>query len=164
MNWLTGHMQNPKNQLPMCIQSTVLKKGTGNLSAVKCKEWKTALKGRSCHCRDEKWIPPSLNSASGVSESWGGLVFHMALLNGENSALAKWPVKGRFHAAFTPTERLTSVAKTNVIPLGSFMPIWAAVEQKSHQPLLLLMENCVAASTAELRDDSQVYSIVTNKG
>lgn len=44
------------------------------------------------------------------------------------------------------------------------MPIWAAVEQKSHQPLLLLMEECVAASTAELQDDSQLYPIVTNKG
>lgn len=64
----------------------------------------------------------------------------------------------------SPTERLTGVAKTNVIPLGSFMPIWAAVEQKSHQPLLLLMEDCVAASTAELQDNGQVYPIVTNKG
>lgn len=62
------------------------------------------------------------------------------------------------------TEQLTGVAKTNVIPLGSFMPIWAAVEQKSHQPLLLLMEECVAATTAELQPGSQVYPIIGNKG
>ena len=61
-------------------------------------------------------------------------------------------------------DQLTSVAKTNVIPLGSFMPIWAAVEQKSHQPLLLLMDECIAATTPELHPDSQIYPIVGNKG
>lgn len=54
-----------------------------------------------CHFRDEKWIPAFLNRGSGVSESWGGLVFHMALLNGEDLALAKWLLKSRFHASFT---------------------------------------------------------------
>ncbi|XP_070774958.1 zona pellucida sperm-binding protein 3-like [Enoplosus armatus] len=92
--------------------------------------------------RPEGWVPPFLNPGSGVSEGRGGLVFHMALLN----------------------EQLTGVAKTNVVPLGSFMPIWAAVEQKSHQPLLLLMEECVAATTPELQHDSQVYPIIGNKG
>lgn len=33
--------------------------------------------------RPEGWIPPFLNPGSGVSEGRGGLVFHMALLNGE---------------------------------------------------------------------------------
>lgn len=56
------------------------------------------------------------------------------------------------------------MAKTNVVSLGSYMPIWASVDQKFHQPLLLLMEECWAASTAELQNDSEVYSIVTNKG
>ncbi|KAM7378843.1 hypothetical protein PAMP_004438 [Pampus punctatissimus] len=92
--------------------------------------------------RPDGWVPPFLNPGSGVSEGWGGLVFHMALLN----------------------EQLTGIAQTNVIPLGSFMPIWAAVEQKSHQPLLLLMEECLAATTAELQPDSQVYPIISNKG
>ncbi|XP_036939490.1 zona pellucida glycoprotein 3f, tandem duplicate 2 isoform X1 [Acanthopagrus latus] len=92
--------------------------------------------------RPEGWIPPFLNPGSGVSEGRGGLVFHMALLN----------------------EQLTGVAKTNVIPLGSFIPIWAAVEQRSHQPLLLLMEECVAAMTPQLWPDSQVYPIISNKG
>lgn len=63
-----------------------------------------------------------------------------------------------------PTEELSGVAQTNVIPLGSFMPIWAAVEQKSHQPLLLLMEECVAVSTPDLQAEGQVYPIITNKG
>ncbi|XP_054479090.1 zona pellucida glycoprotein 3f, tandem duplicate 2 isoform X2 [Anoplopoma fimbria] len=92
--------------------------------------------------RPSGWQPPFLNSGSGVSEGRGGLVFHMALLN----------------------VQLTALAKTNVFPLGSFLPIWAAVEQKSHQPLLLLMEECVATTTPELQPGSQVYPIISNKG
>ncbi|XP_029970950.1 zona pellucida glycoprotein 3f, tandem duplicate 2 [Salarias fasciatus] len=92
--------------------------------------------------RPEGWVPPFLNPGSGVSEGHGGLVFHMALLN----------------------ELLTGIAKTNIIPLGSFMPIWAAVEQKSHQPLMLLMEECVAATSPELKPGKQLYPIVGNQG
>lgn len=58
-------------------------------------------KGFSCHFRHRHWIPPFLNSGMGVSKSRGELVFHMVLLNGEDLALAKWSLKGRFHAAFT---------------------------------------------------------------
>ncbi|KAK5895286.1 hypothetical protein CesoFtcFv8_011891 [Champsocephalus esox] len=87
-------------------------------------------------------IPPFLNPGAAVAGGRGGLTFHMLLLN----------------------EQMTAVAETNVIPLGSFMPIWATVEQKSHQPLLLLMEECVAASTPELQANSYVYPIITNKG
>ncbi|KAM4728005.1 LOW QUALITY PROTEIN: zona pellucida sperm-binding protein 3-like [Anableps anableps] len=83
-----------------------------------------------------------LNPGMGVSEGHSKLVFHMELLN----------------------EQLTGVSKTNVIPLGSFMPIWAAVEQKSHQPLVLLMDECVAASTPELQPGTQIYPIVGNHG
>ncbi|KAK5915844.1 hypothetical protein CesoFtcFv8_001400 [Champsocephalus esox] len=54
--------------------------------------------------------------------------------------------------------------RSNVIPLGSFMPIRATVAQESHQPLLLLMEECVAATTPELQANSNVYPIITNKG
>ncbi|KAM9845459.1 zona pellucida sperm-binding protein 3-like [Aulostomus maculatus] len=92
--------------------------------------------------RPEGWVPPFLNPGSSVSAGRGGLVFHMALLN----------------------EQLTHPAETNVIPLGSFIPIWAAVEQTFHQPLLLLMEECVAAKTPELQPDSQVFHIIGNKG
>ncbi|KAK5919150.1 hypothetical protein CgunFtcFv8_023068 [Champsocephalus gunnari] len=93
-------------------------------------------------CIPKGWIPPFLNAGSGVAEGRGGLKFHMLLLN----------------------ERITAVAETNVIPLGSFMPIWATVAQESHQPLLLLMEECVAATTPELQANSNVYPIITNKG
>ncbi|XP_056277643.1 zona pellucida sperm-binding protein 3-like [Pseudoliparis swirei] len=92
--------------------------------------------------RPDGWIPAFLNPGFGVSEGRGSLVFHMALLNAE----------------------LTSIAKTNVVPLGSFMPIWAAVEQKSHQPLLLLIEECVATASPELHPGSQVHPIISNKG
>lgn len=64
----------------------------------------------------------------------------------------------------TLTEQQTGIAKTNIISQGSFMSIWAAVEQKSHQPLLLLMEECVAAPTAELQPDSYIYPIIGNRG
>ncbi|KAM4604661.1 zona pellucida sperm-binding protein 3-like [Polymixia lowei] len=94
------------------------------------------------HKRSVGWVPPFLIPGSTVVEGHGRLVFHMELLNAE----------------------LSGVATTNVIPLGSFIPIWAAVEQKSHQPLLLFLEECVAATTPELQPDSQVYPIITNKG
>ncbi|XP_062273074.1 zona pellucida sperm-binding protein 3-like [Scomber scombrus] len=92
--------------------------------------------------RPEGWVPAFLNPGSGVSEGRSGLVFRMALLNAQ----------------------LTSLAETNVIPLGSFIPIWATVDQVNHQPLLLLMEECVAATTPELQPSSQVYPIINNKG
>ena len=63
-----------------------------------------------------------------------------------------------------PVEDLTAMARTNVIVRGSFIPIWAAVGQGDHQPLLLLMDECVAALTAELQPETQVYPIVTNYG
>ncbi|XP_055017060.1 zona pellucida glycoprotein 3f, tandem duplicate 2 [Boleophthalmus pectinirostris] len=92
--------------------------------------------------RPDSWVPQFLNPGAGSSEARGGLVFHMALLNAE----------------------LTGIAESNIIPLGSFMPIWAAVDQKSHQPLLLLMEECIAATTPKLYPDSQVYPLITNQG
>ncbi|KAM9323181.1 zona pellucida sperm-binding protein 3-like [Pholidichthys leucotaenia] len=92
--------------------------------------------------RPDDWVPSKLGPAAGISVGHSGLIFHMALLN----------------------EKLTGIAKTNVFTLGSFMPIWAAVEQKFHQPLLLLMDECVAARTAELRPEDQVHPIITDKG
>ncbi|XP_068504772.1 zona pellucida glycoprotein 3f, tandem duplicate 2 [Syngnathus scovelli] len=92
--------------------------------------------------RPKGWIPPFLNPGASVSVGHGGLVFHMALLN----------------------EQMTGIAKSNVIPLGSVMPIWAAVEQKAHQPLRLFMEECVAAPTAEPEPHQQVHPIIVNKG
>ncbi|XP_056149566.1 zona pellucida glycoprotein 3f, tandem duplicate 2 [Lampris incognitus] len=92
--------------------------------------------------RPDKWFPEFLTPGFGVVEGHGKLVFHMALLN----------------------EALSGMAKTNIIPLGSLIPIWAAVDQKSHQPLALFMEECVVATTPELYTDSPRETIITNKG
>uniref|UniRef100_A0A673AHN8 Zona pellucida sperm-binding protein 3-like n=1 Tax=Sphaeramia orbicularis TaxID=375764 RepID=A0A673AHN8_9TELE len=92
--------------------------------------------------RSNAWVPHFLNPGSGLSEGRSSLVFNMALLN----------------------EDLTGIAKTNVVPLGSFIAIWAAVEQKSHQPLLLLMEECVATTTLELHTNTPRYPIISNQG
>uniref|UniRef100_A0AAZ3RY57 ZP domain-containing protein n=1 Tax=Oncorhynchus tshawytscha TaxID=74940 RepID=A0AAZ3RY57_ONCTS len=92
------------------------------------------------YIRPEGWIPPFLIPAYGSAEGHGGLVFHMALLN----------------------EDLTGLAKSSLFPLGSFIPIWAAVDQKDHQPLLLLLEECVAATTPELQSASLVVRGILN--
>ncbi|KAM9349981.1 zona pellucida sperm-binding protein 3-like [Symphorus nematophorus] len=72
----------------------------------------------------------------------GDLVFHIELMNGDFSG----------------------PAESTSFPLGSFIPIMASVAQKTHQPLLLLPEECVAATTAELQPESSIYPIITNKG
>ncbi|XP_047445730.1 zona pellucida sperm-binding protein 3-like [Mugil cephalus] len=55
-------------------------------------------------------------------------------------------------------------AESTSFPLGSIIPIMASVEQQSHQPLLLLLEECVASSTPQLLPESNIYPIITNKG
>nr|XP_046265533.1 zona pellucida sperm-binding protein 3-like isoform X2 [Scatophagus argus] len=72
----------------------------------------------------------------------GDLVFHTELMNGDFSGPAE---------------------STN-FPLGSFIPIMASVVQKTHQPLLLLLEECVASTTPELQPESIIYPIINNKG
>ncbi|XP_075876688.1 zona pellucida sperm-binding protein 3-like [Nelusetta ayraudi] len=97
------------------------------------------------HCRykrSQMLSTPFLNPGSGFSEGRGGLVFSMRLLK----------------------EHLQGFAETNLVRLGSFIPIMAEVEQKSHQPLLLLMDECVAAFAPELHPGSRVHPIVGNKG
>lgn len=80
-----------------------------------------------------------------------------------DDTLAFWGAPAVGHV-LSPADRLTATAETNVVPRGSFLPIWATVEQKSHQPLLLLMDECVAASEPELRPGSLVHPIIGNKG
>ncbi|KAI4796318.1 hypothetical protein KUCAC02_027831, partial [Chaenocephalus aceratus] len=48
--------------------------------------------------------------------------------------------------------------------LGSIIPIMASVVQETHQPLLLLLDECVAATTPELYPESTMYPIISNKG
>ncbi|AWP04574.1 zona pellucida sperm-binding protein 3-like [Scophthalmus maximus] len=72
----------------------------------------------------------------------GDLVFHIGLMNVDFSG----------------------PAASTTFPLGSFIPIMASVEQNRHQPLLLLLEECVAAPTPEMQPGSPFYPIITNKG
>ncbi|KAM7378844.1 hypothetical protein PAMP_004439 [Pampus punctatissimus] len=72
----------------------------------------------------------------------GDLVFHLGLMNGDFSG----------------------PAESTSFPLGSFIPIMASVEQNTHQPLLLFLEECVATTTPELQPESYIYPIITNKG
>ncbi|XP_059200634.1 zona pellucida sperm-binding protein 3-like [Centropristis striata] len=91
--------------------------------------------------RPKDWFPmiydPVFNTFG-----YGDLVFSIGLMNDDFSGPA---VSTSFH-------------------LGSFIPIMASVVQKSHQPLVLLLEECVAATTPELQPDSNLYPIITNKG
>ncbi|XP_019720310.1 zona pellucida sperm-binding protein 3-like [Hippocampus comes] len=70
-----------------------------------------------------------------------GLVFHMALMNDD----------------------FTALAESTRFALGSFIPIMAHVEEDTHQPLLLLMEECIATTTPEPQTD-HFYNIIGNKG
>ncbi|XP_039999946.1 uncharacterized protein LOC120799110 [Xiphias gladius] len=72
----------------------------------------------------------------------GDLVFHTGIMNDDFSG----------------------PAESTSFPLGAFIPIMASVEQRTHQPLLLLLEECVAAATPELQPETQLYQIITNKG
>ncbi|KAG7525865.1 hypothetical protein JOB18_033075 [Solea senegalensis] len=91
--------------------------------------------------RPKDWYPliyqPVFNT-----HGQGDLIFHAGLMNDDFSGPAV----------------LTS------FPLGSFIPIMASVEQATHQPLLLLLEECVAAATPKLHPESNLYTIITNKG
>lgn len=84
MNWPTGRIQSPNLQ-PLSIPSSVFIKGKSaflNENPVQSQAEMWAEK--MFNSRPEGWIPPFLNPGSGVSEGRGGLVFHMALLNGES--------------------------------------------------------------------------------
>uniref|UniRef100_A0A673INA8 Zona pellucida glycoprotein 3f, tandem duplicate 2 n=1 Tax=Sinocyclocheilus rhinocerous TaxID=307959 RepID=A0A673INA8_9TELE len=63
-----------------------------------------------------------------------------------------------------PPDNFSGPAESNVFPLGSFVPIWAGVNQQAHQPLLLLLEECVASTTFEIYPDTLTYPLITNKG
>lgn len=62
------------------------------------------------------------------------------------------------------TDDFSGPAESTTFTLGSLIPIMASVEQHSHQPLLLLLEECVATPTPDLWFDGNAYDIVTNKG
>ncbi|KAM9790563.1 zona pellucida sperm-binding protein 3-like [Syngnathus typhle] len=90
--------------------------------------------------RPKEWAPTSYDP---VFSTYGqsGLVFHMGLMN----------------------EDFTGPAAATRFALGSFIPMVARVEEKMHQPLLLLIEECIATTTPERQSD-YYYNIIGNKG
>ncbi|KAK2900698.1 hypothetical protein Q8A67_008813 [Cirrhinus molitorella] len=97
---------------------------------------------RCVYDRPKGWTPAFQSLSAGVIQGHGELAFHMAILNYDFSG----------------------PAESNVFPLGSFVPIWAGVNQQAHQPLILLLEECVASTTLEMYPDTLTYPLITNKG
>ncbi|XP_056277626.1 zona pellucida sperm-binding protein 3-like [Pseudoliparis swirei] len=91
--------------------------------------------------RPEDWYP-RLHAPTFNTFGLGDLEFHFGLMNADFSG---------------PAESTT-------FPLGSFIPIMASVAQETHQPLLLFLEECVAATTPELQPESTLYLIIANEG
>ncbi|XP_034038463.1 zona pellucida sperm-binding protein 3-like [Thalassophryne amazonica] len=91
--------------------------------------------------RPKDWTPVTYEP---LFHTWalGDIVFHLQLMNDDFSG---------------PAESTTFV-------LGSIIPIMGSVEQSSHQPLLLLLDECIAATTPDLQPGSDMYPIITNKG
>uniref|UniRef100_A0A671Q6J3 ZP domain-containing protein n=1 Tax=Sinocyclocheilus anshuiensis TaxID=1608454 RepID=A0A671Q6J3_9TELE len=75
-------------------------------------------------------------------ENEGLAIFSMELMNGDFSAPA-------------PSMRFQ---------LGSIIPIRATVESRSHRPLKIFMESCVAATDANISHAAQVHPIIANVG
>ncbi|XP_059405245.1 zona pellucida sperm-binding protein 3-like [Carassius carassius] len=48
--------------------------------------------------------------------------------------------------------------------LGSALPVRATVESRSHRPLWIYMENCMAATDADISRAAHVHPIITNAG
>ncbi|XP_067219554.1 zona pellucida glycoprotein 3f, tandem duplicate 2 [Chanodichthys erythropterus] len=92
--------------------------------------------------RPKGWTPAFQSLSTGAIQGHGELAFQMAILNHDFSG----------------------PAESSVFPLGSFVPIWAGVDQQGHQPLVLLLEECVASTTLEIYPDTLIYPIITNKG
>ncbi|XP_051556236.1 zona pellucida sperm-binding protein 3-like isoform X5 [Myxocyprinus asiaticus] len=92
--------------------------------------------------RPENWAPPLYDPLLFQTHGQGDLAFHMALMKDDFSG----------------------VATSTTFSLGSMIPIAASVDQQSHQPLMLLLEECVASTTPEIGPDSHIYPLITNKG
>ncbi|XP_033863497.2 zona pellucida sperm-binding protein 3-like [Acipenser ruthenus] len=88
------------------------------------------------------WLPPVFSPALGDAAGMGKLEFSMKIMNDDFSA----------------------PRVSNLFFLGSPIQISASVNPQSHMPLILYMEECLAASTAELSASSQTYPLITNHG
>ncbi|XP_008431204.1 uncharacterized protein LOC103478887 [Poecilia reticulata] len=91
--------------------------------------------------RPKDWYPKLYDP---VSSTYGveDLLFHIELMNADFSG----------------------PAETSTFPLGSMIPIMASVVEAAHQPLLILLEECVAATTSDLETAVETYTIIANKG
>ncbi|KAK9979118.1 hypothetical protein ABG768_012563 [Culter alburnus] len=92
--------------------------------------------------RPEDWALPLYDPLLFHIHGQGDLTFRMALMKDDFSG----------------------VATTTTFSLGTTIPIAASVDQKTHQPLILLLDECVASTTPELGPDSQIYPLITNMG
>ncbi|XP_016316469.1 zona pellucida glycoprotein 3f, tandem duplicate 1 isoform X2 [Sinocyclocheilus anshuiensis] len=92
--------------------------------------------------REDDWAPPLYDPLLFHTHGQGDLAFRMALMKDDFSG----------------------VATTTTFSLGSMIPIAASVAQQNHQPLILLLDECLASTTPELAPDSRVYPLITNKG
>ncbi|XP_041084669.1 zona pellucida sperm-binding protein 3-like [Polyodon spathula] len=94
------------------------------------------------YTRPAGWTPPVYNPALGDASGFGKLEFTMGIMNDDFSA----------------------PRTSSLFFLGSPINIAAAVKQQFHMPLMVYMEECVAASTPELSPSSQTYPLITNHG
>ncbi|KAK6477914.1 zona pellucida sperm-binding protein 3-like [Huso huso] len=88
------------------------------------------------------WTPPVYNPALGDASGFGKLEFTMGFMNEEFSA----------------------PRTSSLFFLGSPINIAAAVKQQFHMPLMVYVEECVAASTPQLSPSSQTYPLIANHG
>ncbi|XP_043113757.1 zona pellucida glycoprotein 3f, tandem duplicate 1 isoform X2 [Puntigrus tetrazona] len=92
--------------------------------------------------RQEDWAPPLYDPLLFHIHGQGELAFRMDLM----------------------TDDFSGVTTTTTFSLGSMIPVAASVSQQNHQPLILLLDECLASTTPELGPDSHVYPVITNKG
>ncbi|XP_041134373.1 zona pellucida sperm-binding protein 3-like [Polyodon spathula] len=88
------------------------------------------------------WLPPVFSPATGDAAGMGKLEFSMRIMNDDFSA----------------------PRVSNLFFLGSPIQISASVNPQSHMPLILYVDECLAASTAELSASSHTYPLITNHG
>lgn len=118
--------------------------------------------------REEDWSPPLYGPLLFHTHGQGDLAFRMALMNGMQALcnevfLMIW-IYNSLVTFFFFVDDFSGVATTTTFSLGSMIPIAASVAQQNHQPLMLLLDECLASTTPELAPDSRVYPLITNKG
>lgn len=115
------------------------------------------------------WTPAFQSLSTGEIQGYGQLAFQMAILNrkyrGKSLSVDwDWSPDDNSHIITFPPDDFSGPAESTVFPLGSFVPIWAAVNQQGHQPLALFLEECVASTTPEMNSDTLIHPLITNKG